>query len=361
MPQTGVTISNEWSDVELIAQNERNCIYRAKRYGQWFVLKGLSVERRGMTAYRILLEKEFQIGVSLHHPNVVETIGWDEVDGVGECIVMEYVDGRSLKEFVAEKPKVEVRKAVMRQLLDAVEYLHEKQIVHRDLKPSNILVTRNGNHVRLIDFNVSDGDRYDVGKRPAGTPGYMAPEQGEREAALRLEQDVWAVGQLLKEVFPHRYRCVMRRCMRHDARRRYGSMRAIREAMEREDGVKRWTPLVVGVILLVAGGWMWYESYMERHAIEQRKEALVEDVASHLGELEKALYERSEGVAFYEDAYTLLIDFYKEGAVKRDSLAEAFAEMDAERYDYINAWTVMLGEIATRYNDSISRTHRHKY
>ena len=47
--------------------------------------------------------------------------------------------------------------------------------------------------------------------------------------------------------------------------------------------------------------------------------------------------------------------------MKRDSLAEAFAEMDAERYDYINAWTVMLGEIATRYSDSISRTHRHKY
>ena len=56
-------------------------------------------------------------------------------------------------------------------------YIHAKQIVHRDLKPSNIMITHNGNHVKLIDFGLSDNDDFALLKQPAGTPGYISPEQ----------------------------------------------------------------------------------------------------------------------------------------------------------------------------------------
>ena len=61
--------------------------------------------------------------------------------------------------------------------MDALEYIHGKQTAHRDLKPSNIMITRNGQHVKLIDFGLSDTDDYAVYKQPAGTEGYISPEQ----------------------------------------------------------------------------------------------------------------------------------------------------------------------------------------
>ena len=71
----------------------------------------------------------------------------------------------------------DTQKKIAEELMDAVGYLHSKGIVHRDLKPENILITRNGEHLKLIDFGLADSDSYAILKQPAGTSGYMSPEQ----------------------------------------------------------------------------------------------------------------------------------------------------------------------------------------
>ena len=228
-----------------------NQVVKVRRQGKWFILKGLKPEYRDQQAYIELLKKEFELGTQLDHPNIVKILAKEMNPEVGPCIVMEYVDGVTLDEFLAAKPSVAARKKVVEQLVDALVYIHGKQTIHRDLKPSNILVTRNGNNVKIIDFGLSDADDYAILKQPAGTMKYMAPEQMQPDVKIDGRADIYAFGLLLKEIFPHRYRHIAAKCSRPDRERRYANAEALRKAFERH---ARWLwvlPILIGVVLAV--------------------------------------------------------------------------------------------------------------
>ena len=150
--------SSEWRDVTLMQRHSHTLIYTATRYGRRFLLKTLSPDVASLTDYRIQQEQEFQLGVQLVHPNIAATYSLEQVDGVGRCIVQEWIDGVTLGEWVSAKQPNIVRERIFAQLLDALEYLHGLQLVHHDLKPDNILITRNGANVKLIDFGLSATD-----------------------------------------------------------------------------------------------------------------------------------------------------------------------------------------------------------
>ena len=151
-------VSALWQEITPLQRRRHSALYRGKRYGRWFILKGLTDEQQTLTNFRLLQEREFRLGMQLVHPNIVATYSLEEVPAIGRCIIMEAVDGQTLDCWLAAKPGRQKRERVLMQLLDAVEYLHARQLVHHDLKPGNILITRNGENVKLIDFGLSDTD-----------------------------------------------------------------------------------------------------------------------------------------------------------------------------------------------------------
>ena len=213
-------------------------LFKAQRYGKWHVLKGLQPEHSADPAYIAMLEKEFNTAVRMDHPNIVHVYGPYDDNVAGPCLVMEYIDGRTLDKFLEEKPSTALRRKVAMQLLDAMRYFHSLQIVHRDLKPANILITRNGDNVKLIDFGLADTDDYAILKEPAYTKAYAAPEQMTDGAPIDCRTDIYAFGLLLKQLFPNSYRHIVRRCTQHNPDKRYADAQAVAKAMQRTDNLR---------------------------------------------------------------------------------------------------------------------------
>ena len=243
-------------------------LYKAQRYGQWFVLKSLKPEFACQPAYQGLLDKEFQLMMQMSHPNIVRVYGVEDDTVAGHAIVMEWVDGRTLTEFLEEHPKPEMLRQVAHQILKGLADCHARQIIHRDLKPSNILVTRNGNHVKIIDFGLSDSDRYAVLKEPAYTKSYAAPEQLAGEE-LDCRTDLYAFGRILKQLFPSHYRWVVRKCLQPQRERRYGSVAEVEAAMtacERRRKVLPWIILALAVVGMMLASILPWTKFWEKPA-----------------------------------------------------------------------------------------------
>ncbi|MBQ9473200.1 MAG: serine/threonine protein kinase [Bacteroidales bacterium] len=227
-------------------------VFKAQRYGKWYVLKGLQPQYTSNPLYLAMIEKEFSNAVVLDHPNIVHTYSICDDAVVGKCFVMEYVEGRTLAQYLKEKPSVPARRKVIAQLLDAMDYYHKKQIIHRDLKPSNILITNNGDNVKIIDFGLSDTDDYAMLKEPAYTEGYAAPEQMVSGAPIDCRTDIYAFGILLQQIFPDRYRHIARRCTQHDPQQRYASATAVGAAIRQNDIIKRIMICIMAFVVLMA-------------------------------------------------------------------------------------------------------------
>lgn len=220
-------ISDIFTGYSEIPTNGFNSLYKAQRYGKWYVLKGLKPEYRNNLIYEELLAKEFELGIQLDHSNIVKTIGKENDTMVGNCIVLEWIDGITLKDFLKSKPSKSILNKIVHELLEAMAYYHCRQIIHRDLKPDNILITRNGNNVKIIDFGLSDSDTHAVFKEPVGNVYYTAPEQLHGDKPIDARADIYAFGRILQAIFPRRFRFIAKKCLQSNPDHRFPNAEAI--------------------------------------------------------------------------------------------------------------------------------------
>lgn len=282
-------VSRTFTDVEILSTSEVNVVAKAKRYGRWWLLKGLQQDVAGKAAYQQRQRKELEILMMLQHQNVVTTYGLEEVDGLGRCIVMEYVDGVTLRDWIQGKTTRQARRRVARELIDAVRYIHSKGVVHRDLKPENILVTRNGENIKLIDFGLADTDGHAVLKQPAGTPRYMSPEQ-KVKAEADARNDIYSLGIIMEQMDLGRsFLYIINRC-KASKNHRYQNIGELQDAISRQQRLRRagWAAggVAVMALLLAVAAWAMMSKVdhteqmltIQKDSVVQLKEH-VEDIA----------------------------------------------------------------------------------
>ena len=262
-------VSEQFSDLTIEHTSGCNVIARAKRYGRWYMLKGLNDTSCDKAMPRQMLRKEFDILIRLQHPNVVQTVGMEQVEGIGTCIVMEYVEGITLKEWLQTKTTTKTKTGkkdadairIMVELLQAVAYIHSLGIAHRDLKPQNIMLTRQGLHVKLIDFGLADTDDYAVLKQPAGTVSYISPEQMAMQTP-DIRNDIYSIGVIMRQMpLPSYYNHVGEHCLL-PIDERYQSVAEVEENIARQSThtkrLMRWgAAVVLGVLLTIVGLLLW--------------------------------------------------------------------------------------------------------
>ena len=243
-------LSQVFTDVEMLYTSEVNVVAKAKRYGRWWLLKGLQKKIANEAGYKQRLRKELEILIQLQHPNIVSAFALETVDGLGLCIVMEYVEGSTLKEWLHGKTQKQTRQRIARELTEAIGYIHSKGIVHRDLKPENIIITHNGENVKLIDFGLADTDSHAVLKQPAGTPHYMSPEQMQNSVA-DVRNDIYSLGIIFQQMkLGLGYRSIIRRCIL-PIDRRYPNVQTLQKAVVRQRACVRWGMILAVALLLL--------------------------------------------------------------------------------------------------------------
>lgn len=201
-----------FSDFQEIPTAGHNLLVKANLKGKWVMLKGLKPAYCQSKVYDEALRKEYDIVASLQHPNVISAEGFEQVEGYGKCIVLEYVNGKNLRDALKGNLPKECKMRIVRELLDAVEYIHKKQIVHRDLKPSNIMITDDGQHVKVIDFGLSDSEVYTFLKQPSGTEAFMSPEQ-KTQSVSDSRNDIYSIGCIMEAMgLGKKYDALIARC-----------------------------------------------------------------------------------------------------------------------------------------------------
>jgi Kae1-associated kinase Bud32 len=246
-------IDREFTDVETISTSAVNIVAKAKRYGRWWLLKGLRQEVADEAGYQQRLRKELEVLMQLQHPGVVTAIGLEEVEPLGLCIVMEYVDGITLREWLTQKPQRNEQRRVARELTDIVGYVHSKGFVHRDLKPENIMVTHNGHHVKLVDFGLADSDSHAILKQPAGTEGYMSPEQAQN-AVADVRNDIYSLGVVFSKMdLGYGFHHIIKRCT-GAVDQRYKNTESLLEAMRKGASAMKQTVLACLVVAVAVIG-----------------------------------------------------------------------------------------------------------
>lgn len=233
----------------LLSDTGHNNIYRYIKSGRVFAIKAVKPNCEDAELYLQFLRREYQLLSNLQSPFIVSVWQMICLPEIGECMMMEYVDGRTLDQFIEEHPSARQRREVLDELLQAIDYLHRKQIVHADLKPQNILITNNGNHIKLIDLGLADSDSWRE-KHLGNTRQYAAPEQLQPEAELDQRTDIFALGHIVRTLFPHRYVLVTRRCLKANPKKRYQSVTDLQKAISRHK--HQWLILFVFLFLPAA-------------------------------------------------------------------------------------------------------------
>lgn len=220
---------------KLLRTNTHTSLYHALKGGKRFIIKTTKDNSERQVT---MLHREYELSIQCEHPHIVHMYTFERNLPFGVGIVMEYIEGRTLREYLAEKPSASERLRIYKELLSAVGYLHKRGIIHNDLKPENALVTYADNTLKLIDFGLADSDAEYALSRLGCTMKYASPELCNRSTKLDARSDIYSLGLLLREILGGRYSRITARCVQQRPEKRYSNIEALQHAIEWRQ--KRW-------------------------------------------------------------------------------------------------------------------------
>ncbi len=202
----GKMLDNRYELLEVIGSGGMAIVYKAKchRLNRLVAVKVLKSDLAEDADFRRRFRDESQAVAMLSHPNIVSV--YDVSRGETEYIVMELIDGITLKQYMERRGQLNWREALhfITQIMKALSHAHSRGIIHRDIKPQNIMVLRDGS-VKVADFGIAclANSANTLTQEALGSVHYISPEQakGDRTDA---RSDIYSAGVVLYEMLTGR-------------------------------------------------------------------------------------------------------------------------------------------------------------
>lgn len=214
--------TEKWTEIEHLPEwdEEFYDVYTAKKYGKWLMLKTLKEKYRDREEYQAMIDKEFDVRYNLAHPHIVMINDYEEVPGLGRCIIADDVYGDSLRKLIDNnKVTPDTLAKITHQLIDAMEYIQSNHVVHHPIRPENIIFTENVGNLKLINVGFDQ-------KR------HLSPAEAS--------EDIFNFGLVLTEVlralpegsYPPSLRKVAAKCTSLDPSHRYRDIQELKLALD---------------------------------------------------------------------------------------------------------------------------------
>lgn len=194
--------------VEQIGVGGMAIVYRAidQRTGHNVAVKVLRPEFNQDAEFVGRFQREAEAASKMTHHNIVNLLDVG-MDGENRYLVMEYVQGKTLKDVILEKGRIspQIAAQITIRILSALQHAHQNGIIHRDIKPQNILVHADG-HIKVADFGIArmaNSSTLTRGDSVMGSVHYFSPEQASGQAA-NVTSDIYSVGVVLYEMLTGR-------------------------------------------------------------------------------------------------------------------------------------------------------------
>lgn len=300
--------ASQYSMPEVYVVTSTAVLYRVRKAGKFFIIKTPKDNSGHSLA---MLQREYELSIGKSHPHVVNVFTYEASTVVGPGIVMEYVSGRNLTEFIAEKPSLSERRRVFKQLLHAVHYLHCCGVVHNDIKPENILITHAGNDVKLIDFGLADDDAHFLARTLGCTPEYASPELLAKNGDIDVRSDIYSLGVVMKELFGKYCSRISARCTNADKEKRYSNAEALLDAFKHRNRPWMIALAVILAIPLILLQFGYVNSFIKEDRAIAERDALQQQVEEDVKIIYQATVDSIAKAFYCEFAHNDILVFYE--------------------------------------------------
>lgn len=250
--------SNEYADLRpLYASRYGNSrIFTANNHGKKVIVKALKAECADDAACKASLRQEYETTSMLDNKYIRKAIDFTNIEGLGDCIVFEYVDGKSLSEHVRVGTLSEKQvKSILTEVCDGLNFLHRNGLVHCNLNPENVMVSANDGHVKLIDIGVpetkQDADRELLIKEME----FVAPEIIKGED-FDSRADIYSIGKIMEFIgernISKQFHAAATHCTQFSKEQRFDTISDVRSAISKGHSFVKIIILVVVAAIVAA-------------------------------------------------------------------------------------------------------------
>ena len=289
-----INYSKDYTDLRLIHTSRygNSRVYTANYNGKKVIVKALKEDRINDANCKASLRQEYETTSMLDNKYIRKALDFVQIEGLGDCIIFEYIDGKSLAEHVRVGTLSEKQvKNILTEVCDALTYLHRNGVVHCNLNPENIMVTANDCRVKLIDIGVpeteQDADRELLIKEME----FVAPEIIKGED-IDSRSDIYSLGKIMEFIgernISKQFGAAATHCTQFSREQRFDSISDVRSAITKGHSIVRIIILAL-VAAVLAGLAFIYVPKIKANVEKERAERLAVDFSRDVEKVQALL------------------------------------------------------------------------
>ena len=264
-------------------------LFTASSNGRKVIVKALKPEHANDPKCRSILKQEYEITSELEHKFIRKALAFETIQGLGDCLILEFIEGKSLAEHVRVGTLNEKQiKTVLVDLCDGLNYMHQRGIVHCDLKPENIIVTASDGRAKIIDIGLPETEYKTDRELLIKENEFIAPELIKGEEC-DPRSDVYSLGKIIEFISERnllsQFKSVATHCTQFSREQRFDNILEVKSYLTKGISAVKIVLLFLVLAALGVAAYLYIPKIIEKNRAE-KAERLAVDFSHEMDKIE---------------------------------------------------------------------------